>query len=479
MPSITRNIVAKGSLEIFNTLLPFILVPYVYRTLGKDAMGNIEYTTTLFTYFSILGFLGIYNYGLRAISSNRKKPDFIKKTFNNLFVVGLISNTIAICLYILFLLFVINNPTIKTIGLIYAGNLVAQMFYVEWVNEGLEEFGFITIKTIIIRLLNAIAIFVLVKNEENGQIYVAIITLTLLANNLVSFMYAIRKIHWHITDIFKSLNIRQYIIPLLIILVLRNTGILYTIADRTFLGYFKGTETVAIFSIGQKIVEIAKTLVLSVVFATLPRLALYLKENKALYIANLHKLIRIMIAMLLPVGTGLFLLSPQIIYVIGGAQYAEAIPSMRIFSLRIICLGIESILYNQVLFLHEREKIIVKYNLLCGGVNVLLNLAFLHLLTPTTAILFTLFSEILFEYLCFRYIVNKLNITLNIFSRYNLRYVLLCLLFIPIVWSINSLCHHPILSLVYSSILCMILYLSFLMLIKDEAIMEIINRLKK
>lgn len=28
--SVAKNILAKGSLEIFNTLLPFILTPYVY-----------------------------------------------------------------------------------------------------------------------------------------------------------------------------------------------------------------------------------------------------------------------------------------------------------------------------------------------------------------------------------------------------------------------------------------------------------------
>ena len=48
--SIIHNIVAKGSLDLFNTLLPILVTPYVYRVMGKFYMGSIEYMITLFTY---------------------------------------------------------------------------------------------------------------------------------------------------------------------------------------------------------------------------------------------------------------------------------------------------------------------------------------------------------------------------------------------------------------------------------------------
>ena len=173
--SVTNNIIAKGTLDIFNTLLPFILVPYVYRILGRDCIGNIEYMMTLFSYFGILGLLGTYNYGIRSISSNRNDLAKIKDTYKNLFSIGIISNLFFFICYLLFVRYFISDPAIKVIGYIYSGNLLAQALNVEWFNEAFEEFRFITIKTMVIRLISVAAIFTLVRTPEDAIIYVFIL----------------------------------------------------------------------------------------------------------------------------------------------------------------------------------------------------------------------------------------------------------------------------------------------------------------
>ena len=153
--SVAKNILAKGSLEIFNTLLPFILTPYVYRVVGRDWIGNIEYTNTLLSYFSIMGMLGIYNYGLRSLSSNRNNLVLVRDTFKNLFTIGLVSNLTFFLLYVLFIHYCITDEAVKIIGYIFSANLFAQALNIEWVNEAFEEFQFITTKTILIRLVKS------------------------------------------------------------------------------------------------------------------------------------------------------------------------------------------------------------------------------------------------------------------------------------------------------------------------------------
>lgn len=477
--SLISNVIAKITLELFNTLLPIILVPYVYRVLGRDSIGNVEYTITLYSYFAMLGMMGIYNYGLRSISSNRSDLKKVKYTYKNLFCIGLISNTLSLILYVLFLTFIVKDETVRLIGYIYCGNLVAQLFYVEWVNEAFEEFKFITIKTVCIRLVSVICIFIFVRSSEDFYIYVTILTVVGIINYLISYIYAQRIIKLSFRETFSGLNLKVFIIPLLIILVLRNTGILYTIADRTMLGYYKGTSSVALFSIGQKIVEMAKALVLSVVFATLPRLAFYLNEDKIKYQDGLKKLIRLVIMIVLPVGIGLFMLSPQTIWLMGGNQYSAAIPSMRIFSLRIITLAIESIIYNQILFLHKKEGIIIKYNLACGLLNVILNFIFLSILSPLVAILTTWFSELIFQGLCILYIRNNLNVSIGISKSYNLKYLITSLLFIPIVLVIRSFTIDPILLIILSFISCATIYIFILWKSKDEMFNTVCNRILK
>lgn len=476
--SIAQNIMAKGSLEIFNTLLPFILSPYVYRVVGRDWIGNIEYASTLISYFTILGVLGIYNYGLRSISSNRKNLIVVKDTFKNLFTIGIASNITFFLLYLLFIKFCVEDSAIKTIGLILSANLFAQAINIEWVNESFEEFKFITIKTVIIRTVSVLAVFCFVKSPHDAIIYVIINVGVTLLNYSVSFIYAIRKLNIKIDELFKGLHWLDFIPALLIILVLRNTGILYTIADRTMLGHFTGTSNVALFSIGQKIVEIVKALVLSIVFATLPRLALYLKEDKELYILSLRKIIRLLIALLIPTGVGLFLLADEVILLMGGDQYLAAVPSMRIFSLRLITIGVESLIYNQVLFLHGKEKTILKYNLICGLLNVLLNFIFLTILDPFVAITTTWVSEIIFQLLCLLYIRRQLKLDIGIFKTYNIKYIIYSLTFIPIIFSIRLLDLHIIISTSFSILICVIVYFGLLLYRKDECAEEVLKALK-
>lgn len=474
--SVTKNIIAKGALDIFNALLPILITPYVYRVLGRANMGSIEYTVTLFSYFSMLGMLGIYNYGLRGISSNRNDFGKVRYIYKNLFTIGLFSNLFFLNIYILFLLFVVKDPVIKTLGLIYSGNLAAQLFYVEWVNEGFEEFKFITIKTIIIRLLSVIAIFLFVRNSSDAMVYVVIQTGICITNNLISFFFVQRKIRLNFRETFTGLQPKNFIGPLFIILILRNTGILYTVVDRTMLGYFTGTDNVALFSIGQKIVEICKTLVLSIVFATLPRLAIYLKEDKVLYQKGLIKLIRLVIALVFPIGIGLFMLSSDVIWLFGGDQYLGGTSAMRIFSLRIIFLCIESIIYNQVLFLHGKEKIILKYNIICGFLNVAFNFCLLNYLTPATAILTTLLSEIIFEILMLLYIKRNIAFSLGLLKKYNIKYILLSFAFVPIILIIKSFDFNRLWFIFLSIISCSLFYTIILYKTKDGIMIEVLKR---
>ena len=216
--SIAKNILAKGTLNVFNILLPLLVTPYVYRVLGPSGIGSVEYSNTLYAYFGMLGLLGIYNYGLREISANRNNPIKVQEIYKNLFAIQILSNLIVLGCYVLFILLCIKDPVQRTISFILCGNLISQLFYVEWMNEAFEEFQFITIKTIIVRVLSTAAIFLLVKSSEDIFRYVSILVITLFVNYCISFIYANRNIRIPLRDLFKRLSPGHYIVPLLFIL---------------------------------------------------------------------------------------------------------------------------------------------------------------------------------------------------------------------------------------------------------------------
>lgn len=473
--SLAVNIVAKGTLNLFNALLPLILTRYVYRVLGPLNMGSIEYATTTMGYFALLGALGIYNYGLRAVSANRGTPELVRTIFKNLLGISIVGNIIALGLYIGFIILFVDNPLLRTISWILCGNILSQMVYVEWYNEGMEQFVFITVKTIIIRIASLVMIFVLVHTQQDVDIYVFITSGVTVANYIASYIYARRNIGIPTSELFKGLDFRPYIVPLLTIMVLNNTVLLYTMADRTILGYFTTEENVAYLSLGSKVAEMTRTLLLSVVFATLPRLSLYLKEDRTLYQAGVLKIMRMVLFLTVPTGIGLFMLSPQLIDFFGGEEYVDAIPVMRLFSLRMIMLGVEAIMYNQVIFLHGRERRLVVYNLLCGLLNVGLNLLFLSVLDPLVSMLCTFGSEVIFETLCYRFITGTLKVRLGIFRPYLLKYFAVAALFVPGIWFVESLGMGTSLTLVVGILACGLAYFGILAATRDSAAREILS----
>lgn len=475
--SILKNVFAKGILNVFNIVVPLLVIPYVYRVLNPSIIGNIEYATTLFSYFSLLGLLGIYNYGLREISRYRDKQGVVENISKNLFAIGIISNLFFFILFEFFVYKFIDDFLLRNIMFVQGLGLIAQIFSVEWVNEAFEDFRFITIKTVIIRAISVIAIFICVKDSSDYMIYVLITVLVLFVNNIVSLIYVKHNINLSIKKIFLNLNLKHYIVPLLFILVLNNTGILYTIADRTMLGTYVGVESVAFYSIGQKVVEIIRVLLLSVVFVTLPRLSFYLEEDRVKYVQGVRMLVKLMLLIMLPASVGLFMLSEQIVLLFAGEQYLPAVSAMKIFAIRIVVLSIEAILYNQIIFLHRKEKTLLCLNLLCGGVNVLLNFLFLNKFTPTIAITTTLFSEILFQVLCLIYIRKRLQLSVGIFRIDNLKYLLLSLLLIPVILFFKEVCVKSYLFVSFSILGCFVVYILGLFLLKDSLFIYVRNKI--
>ena len=54
--SISRNIIFKFILNIFNLVVPVLIGPYVLRIIGPEMNGTINYAQTIYSYFFILYF---------------------------------------------------------------------------------------------------------------------------------------------------------------------------------------------------------------------------------------------------------------------------------------------------------------------------------------------------------------------------------------------------------------------------------------
>lgn len=127
--SIFKNSLYKGALNFFNLVLPLLVTPYLYRILSPETIGQVEYSTSIFGYFSLFGVLGIYNYGLREVSKNRDRQEKVKSIYANLFLIGCLSNFIVACIYLLFIRLSFYSSPMYLLLLITSLNFISNIFY--------------------------------------------------------------------------------------------------------------------------------------------------------------------------------------------------------------------------------------------------------------------------------------------------------------------------------------------------------------
>lgn len=475
--SIGKNVVYKFILNLFNFAVPIIIGPYAYRVLGANKMGMVDYAQSISMYFSIMAGFGIYNYGVREISRVRENREKVKELFGTLFLIGCISSIITTVVYIPFVILKFGNSPLTYVLLILSIDIISNMFYVEWANEGEENYGFITIKTIIIRIIYIASLLIFVKNPSHYGVYAFVIVFNKLLNNLASFFYVCKEVNLKLRDI--KWNLKKHIKPLIVVLILSNVNILYTQLDRIMLGSYVSKESVAYYTLGQKIMFIINSLVISIVSVATPRLSNYFgNNNDEKYFELLNKISRNFFMILYPIAIGIFCLADVIVYLYGGREFANCGNVLKIFSVYMISLGQESILSNNIMYVRKREKELTLMILTGGVVNFILNyfILFSGYLNENTAIFTTLLANILLVFLENFYIKKKMHIEFNIFSMDKSKYFLLSLIFIPVTYAIKTFIHNIFIFCILVIMCNALLYFLVLFIRKDDTLIFFLKK---
>lgn len=483
--SISTNIIFKFILNIFNLVVPILIGPYVLRIIGPDMNGTINYAQTLYSYFFIFAGFGVYQYGLREISRVKGDKQKLNSLFTSLFIITVCTTVITSIIYLIYIYHGYNGTDMYSISIILSFNFLANIFYTEWVNEALENFDFITIKTVIVRCIYIIAIFVFVRVAQDFKHYVVLLVLSTFANNIISFIYIKRRVKFT----FSNIKLLPHFKPLFLVVILSNANVLYAQLDKAMLGSYYTIVSVGFYAVAQSISGIINSLLLTVITVSMPRLSNFLthKDNNA-YLTLLNKVSKIYYVILFPTCIGLALLAKEVILLYGGISFIDAYPILVVFSLYTISLGYETILGTQVLYLNKKENIQVKFIFICGFINLILNslLVWLNIFNGITAMVTTLISNIILIILEYYYIKHKLNLNIKLFAWDKLKYCVYSLTFIPITMAIRMVLFSNlsqstgelILYLITVMIINGLVYLICLLATKDEFIFTLFKVLK-
>ena len=429
--SIKKNTVWKMLLNIFNIIIPIITGPYLARTLDVYLYGEYNRALSVVAFLVPFAGCGIYNYGIREVSKVRNNPEKISKVFSVLFCVGA-GSTVSVLIF--YFIYVFNAIELELVP-VYAAlslQLLACMFWVEYMNEAFENYSFILIKTVLIRLVNIILILLIVRRPGDILKYAIIVSCIQLLNYLISFIYIKTRVGFIKVSLA---DIKDRLKALLVMFVLMNAGMLYTYLDKLFLSVFSKGVYVSYYTFSQAIINILTGVINAIILVTIPRLSLYLGENKKEdYQLLLRKSSGLFYMLSIPVCLGFFVLSQSIMYIYGGSNYLGAGVTFGLFSLRMLVWMVDYTSANQVLFIYGKEKWLTKLYLIFGIGNLIVKsiLAFGGVLNAETAIVSTACVEIMIVVIEQYLIKTKLDSSITILKGRYWKYLIFSILFIPI-----------------------------------------------
>lgn len=473
--SLFKNSIYKALLSFANIVIPIIVGPYITKLLDVELYGAYNKVFSEFQVFLIFATFGIYTYGVREISKVRNNKEKIAKLFTNLFVLGLITNTLTGIVYIIYSLISSNGIT-TNIYLVFTIQIVANIFYIEFLNEALENYKFITVKTLIVKILYLVLLLAFVKKPDDIIIYSIIISTIVFLNNIISYIY-VKK---HIKFNFKQIHLKKYIKPLFLVLIMTNIEILYSQLDRVMLGKFVNDVAVTMYYIPYYLVSTLAAIPYSIINVSIPRLSYIVEvEGKNAYEGALNTAITSLLFVILPMCLGVIVLSDEIMFIYAGDKYSNISPILILSCILRIIISIESTLTNLVLYANNKEKKLVQFTFVFGICNLIINsiLVATKMFSPLTAMLTTGFVEVLLVATEYIYVSKKMKIKIQLFSKQNLTYLLLSLCFIPISLLVKHIDLGFYVNIITIIFVCVLLYVGVLYLKKDSTLKMILDKL--
>lgn len=369
--SLKKNIIYSSILTAANYIFPLVTYPYVSRVLGVDNIGACNFVDSVINYFILFSMLGISTVGIREISQARSDREKLNQTFSRLFTINTVSTT-AVLIALLVSMFTVpqlrENSHLMWIGVL---KLISNYLLIEWLYKGLEEFKYITSRTVLVKCLYVVAVFLFIKSPADTTIYYMLLTLMITGNALINIVHSRKYVKYSLT-LQKSSALLKAIIILGIYAFLTS---MYTTFNVVYLGFECGDTEVGYYATSTKIYRMILSVFTAVTGVMMPRLASLLSEGKfGTFRSLLKKSFRILFIIFIPTSLAIGIFAPQIIHLIAGAGYEGAIMPLRIISPLLLIIGLEQIIIIQGLMPLKKDKEVLINSAAGAAIGIIANL---------------------------------------------------------------------------------------------------------
>lgn len=390
MPSLKSNFLYSSILTTAGYVFPLLTYPYVTRVLGVEKIGLCNFIDSIISYFILFSMMGISVTGIREVARVKHNQQKLNSVFSSLLLLNTIFTFVAI-IGLLSAFFLVGKlheePKLLLSG---ATKLLFNYLLIEWLFKGLEDFKYITIRTILTRSAFVITIFIFVKNIDDYQIYYALLCGMTVLNAIVNLIYSKKFVSFSLRNISFGPYIKSF-------LILGINGFLismYTTFNVAYLGFISNDTEVGYYTTATKLYAIILSLYTAFTGVMLPRMSSLINEKKSdEFLKLLNKSLSFLLCCSIPAILYIEFYAPQIVVFIAGQGYEGAITPMRIVMPLVLIIGYEQVLIIQTLMPLKQDSIIFRNSIIGAIIGVVLNMIIVPYLYSIGSALVWLISE--------------------------------------------------------------------------------------
>ena len=454
-------------------IVPLITTPYLSRVLGAENIGIYSYTLSITTYFILLGSLGVSTYGQREIAYVRDNKKLRTKTFIEILIMRTI--TLMISTIIFYFSFASNGEY----GMYYKIlllEIIANMIDISWFFQGQEEFKKTVIRNTIVKFISVVCIFLFVKTQNDLSKYFLIYVLSTLLGNFSLWLYLpkyIQRIR------IKELRIWKHFKPTIELFIPQIAMQIYTVLDKTMIGSIvEDKSEVGFYEQAQKIIKLLVTIATALATVMVPRMAnTFANGEKDKLKEYLNKSFKFVLLLVFPLMLGIISIANKFVPIFYGEGYEKVIYLIIVISPIILAIGLSGVMGTQYLLPTKQQK---KYTIsvVVGSiVNFIFNMIFINLWQSIGASIATVIAEFTVTGIQF-YLMRKEIKLLDVLKMAK-KYCIAGIIMFCISIMIGILIKDNLLSIIIQIGISAIVYIGILLLMKDELVLEGIEKIRK
>jgi O-antigen/teichoic acid export membrane protein len=473
----SRSIKKNYILNLINTgsqvLFPLITFPYASRIMMADGIGEVNFFTSIITYISLFTCLGIPMYAIREVAMVR---DNIRETNKVTVEILLLHTFLTILGYVAVGVICMTVTKVRSdipLFLILSATIFFTAIGCEWFYQGIEDFKYITIRGLIVKVIGVVLLFLFVKTRNDILWYGAYTVFGVLGGNIFNFFRLRKYIHKKFLQI-KDLHPFRHLKPALHIFVFNIIVSIYLQLNTVMLGFMKDNTAVGYFTTGTKITYLALGFSSAFGSVMLPHLSNLIAENKIEeFKALAQKAFSFIFAITLPLSVGIIFVSPYAVHLLCGNKFDPSILVTQITAPIIFFIGLSNVLGMQILYPLGKINKVIQCTFIGAIVDFVANIALIPLFAQDGTAIATVMAE--FSVTFSMLFIGKKFIPVKYLNPQYLNYIIGSGIMAIILFFIKFIHASNIMMLLYMGIIGCLSYFFFLYIRKDQFCIQIIN----